>query len=152
MLNRCTMRKCGPALFNSASSTRRNSTESTTTDRLSTGGRHLGQHWRYWKTSSLEGKNSAAHWHEYRTLPPIARIGLSAQISEAKARWIGPYRLAGELSVKFDVRPAEVCRHLQLRSRVTDAYVDGLLERSVFDDRQKSLLMERRGIEDKLVN
>lgn len=50
-------------------------------------------------------------------------------------------------------RAALIARREQLAERthrLTDAYVDGLLERGVFDERQKALLMERREIEDKL--
>ena len=69
---------------------------------------------------------------------------LAARIQALKANWLQEKeKQLGNLNVKFQ----QVSEHL---SRLTDAFLDGTIEKEIYEERKTSLLFEKRAIEDRL--
>jgi site-specific DNA recombinase len=68
------------------------------------------------------------------------------RIQALKASWFKEKeKQLGNLNVKFQ----QVAEHL---SRLTDAFLDGTIEKEIYEDRKTSLLFEKRAIEDRLID
>jgi hypothetical protein len=69
---------------------------------------------------------------------------LATRIQALKANWLQEKeKQLGNLNVKFQ----QVSEHL---SRLTDAFLDGTIEKEIYEERKTSLLFEKRAIEDRL--